>query len=108
MEVHSLLVEYSSNNSGGQWWLSDKDWKRLEKAGWKVEWYRDNPPFGDTASLHKGRFLGALASRATREAKSLQEAIEEWEEITGQDPNDEGCSCCGNPHNFWAMDDDDA
>ena len=34
-----VLVEYSHNNSGGHWWLTDDDWRELEKAGWKVEWY---------------------------------------------------------------------
>ena len=31
-------VEYNSNNSGGSWWLTDDDWKNLEKAGWVVAW----------------------------------------------------------------------
>ena len=35
-----MKVEYSSNNSGGGWWLKDEDWKALEAAGWKVEWGR--------------------------------------------------------------------
>lgn len=35
-----MIVEYSSNNSGGDWWLSDDDWKNLESAGWKVKWIR--------------------------------------------------------------------
>ncbi len=26
-------IEYSSNNSGGDWWLKDEDWFALEKAG---------------------------------------------------------------------------
>lgn len=33
-----MKVEYSSNNSGGGWWLTDKHWQKLEKAGWEVEW----------------------------------------------------------------------
>lgn len=33
-----MRVEYSSNNSGGSWWLKDADWKALEDAGWVVEW----------------------------------------------------------------------
>jgi hypothetical protein len=43
-----MKVEYSSNNSGGSWWLKDKDWYTLEKAGWKVEWYKE-----ETFSLFK-------------------------------------------------------
>lgn len=38
MKKKTVLVEYSSNNSGGRWWLKDKDWLALEKAGWTVEW----------------------------------------------------------------------
>jgi hypothetical protein len=34
----TMYVEYDSNNSGGRWWLTDQNWKDLEKAGWKVEW----------------------------------------------------------------------
>ena len=33
-----MKVEYSSNNSGGRWWLKDEDWIALEKAGWTVAW----------------------------------------------------------------------
>jgi hypothetical protein len=36
-----VKVEYSSNNSGGYWWLKDKDWQALEDAGWYVHWGRD-------------------------------------------------------------------
>ena len=35
-----MYVEYDSNNSGGSWWLSDEDWKKLEEAGWVVDWAR--------------------------------------------------------------------
>ena len=81
-----MYVEYNANNSGGSWWLSDGDWKALEAAGWKVKWYR---------------FLGSSAQRATRQGLSLEEAIAEWKRVTGQDPEDEGCWCCGPPHNFY-------
>lgn len=33
-----MRVLYRSNNSGGSWWLSDEDWRALERAGWYVEW----------------------------------------------------------------------
>lgn len=33
-----MKIEYSTNNSGGDWWLKDKDWKALEAAGWSVVW----------------------------------------------------------------------
>lgn len=28
-----MKVTYRSNNSGGDWWLSDADWKALEAYG---------------------------------------------------------------------------
>ena len=89
-------VTYSSNNSGGYWWLKDDDWLALEAAGWKVDWVADNPRFGTG-----DRWLGALAMRATREGLTLRESVEEWEEITGQNAADQGCNCCGSPHDFY-------
>jgi len=79
-------VDYSSNNSGGSWWLSDKDWLALEEAGWEVEW-KD--------------WLGAKATRASREGLSKEDAIAEWKQVTGEDPDAEGCECCGRPHQFY-------
>jgi len=92
-----MKIEYSSNNSGGNWWLSDEDWQNLEKAGWVVEWGRLSGGVGT-------RWLGALATSATREGLSMDEAIAEFEQVTGQDAYDMGCSCCGNPHNFYEED----
>jgi hypothetical protein len=92
-------VEYSSNNSGGSWWLSDKDWKALEKAGWKVAWFAKDKY--EKKHLDKnGRWLGALARNATRLGLSMQEAVAEWEEVTGKSSAAAGCPCCGQPHSF--------
>jgi hypothetical protein len=100
-------VKYSSNNSGGSWWLSDEDWLNLEKAGWKVQWYRNDPHMKQWVDEpDNGRFLGALASNATREGLSLKMAIAEWEDITGESAYDEGCRCCGEPHSFYQVDGD--
>jgi len=93
-----MLVTYSSNNSGGRWWLTDEDWVALENAGWAVEWYCQYQPLGgDDPS---GEFLGALASYASKEFNSLREAVAEWEDVTGKDSSSLGCSCCRTPHNF--------
>jgi hypothetical protein len=81
-----ILVEYNSNNSGGDWWLSDRDWFKLEKAGWVVEW-RNN--------AHK-----PIASNASKEFNDIKEALIEFEKITGQEVTAQGCNCCGPPHNF--------
>lgn len=99
-----MIVEYSSNNSGGSWWLTDANWMALEEAGWKVEWFKDQEGFFRPGK--DGRWLGALASRASREGLTLGEAIREWEDVTGQSANALGCSCCGTPHSFSFEGDD--
>lgn len=106
IKSQTYVVEYSSNNSGGYWWLEDDDWKALEKAGWSVQWYADS-------EFHKkystdGRSLGALAAEATVEVDAPDEAhaigiaVDHFEKITGANADDEGCSCCGPPHYFYA------
>lgn len=100
-----MRVEYTSNNSGGDWWLTDDNWKALEAAGWKVDWFK-----GKNIGLFfepgkDGRWLGALAKSASREGLTLGEAIAEWERITGLDSAALGCSCCGAPHLFTTYND---
>lgn len=85
------LLSYSSNNSGGNWWLTDSDWYSLAEAGWNVEWRTD---------------LGALASRCSKEFDSAEEGINEWESITGKSVASIGCNCCGPPHSFLFEDGD--
>jgi hypothetical protein len=94
-----VKIEYSTNNSGGRWWLSDDDWYALEKAGWEVNWNKDNP---DRIMVDKktGRFLGALAEYASKEFETPADAMREFEKVTGQRVSDEGCNCCGAPHSF--------
>ncbi len=130
-----MYVEYCSNNSGGDWWLSDDDWKALEKNGWKVAWVSLENAFdekgnylrdadgtpklvpagtgGGKYSLGIGkpdengeyRWLGCLAKGAYRVGLSLDRAVSEWERITGECSTAAGCPCCGNPHNFTEYDD---
>ena len=95
------VVEYSSNNSGGNWWLDDDDWVALEKAGWTVNWVKDETPSRYTRRADEdGRWIGALATTASREGLSMREAIAEWEAVTGESSSALGCSCCGTPHTF--------
>ena len=95
-----MRVRYSSNNSGGEWWLNDKDWKALEAAGWEVKWFRDSAiresgRYDVMANARKtGRWLGALAAEASKEFETPADAIREWEKITGKDAGEDGCSCC--------------
>lgn len=98
-----MKVEYTSNNSGGEWWLTDDDWYALEKAGWKVVWSRDVEILGQKQE----RRLGALATSAFREGLGLHEAVDEWEVVTGKFSTEAGCPCCGQPHYFTLYDDND-
>ena len=104
----AINVTYDSNNSGGSWWLTDEDWNALEKAGWTVKWKKDDPFYTEgrfASSLDDdGRWLGALATKASKEFDSMREAVDEWEGITGERAADEGCGCCGQPHYFSGED----
>ena len=82
-----MLVNYYSNNSGGEFWLADEDWEALEKAGWIVNW-------------HDKRRFGTPAYEAEKEFNTIKEAIDEFEKITNQEASAEGCECCGPPHEF--------
>lgn len=125
-----MIVEYSSNNSGGSWWLSTEDWLALEKAGWTVNWGgeyfcnskylsdapkradaprpcapdTDCPGHREFESLddmtEKDYWLGTPAKNATKDVGSVSEALREFEAVTGQSVTDEGCNCCGAPHSF--------
>ena len=109
------LFQYSSNNSGGRWWLSEDNWKALANAGWKVIWswqefiynskgdhifdsegypkVKDAKPVGTL-------WLGGYAKYAYKKFNTVKECIDEFEKLTGQDVSDKGCNCCGAPHNF--------
>ena len=82
-----MIIKYSSNNSGGDWWLNKSDWIKLEKAGWKVKW-------------DASEFLGASARSCSKDFSNIREALIEFEQLTGQEVTDGGCTCCGPPHCF--------
>ena len=128
-----MKIEYSSNNSGGSWWLTPADWRALEDAGWDVQWggldfchskygplmssrascapntcpekeCKGHRPYATYAEAKtagkKGLYLGAMAKYATKDFPTMADAIREWEKLTGKEASDNGCSCCGPPHNF--------
>lgn len=73
-----VRVVYHHNNSGGRDWLGQSDWDNLQHAGWH------------------------LSDRmAIKIFPTLEAGKQEWSLLTGQDPDTEGCYCCGQPHNFW-------
>ncbi len=122
----SNLLAYSSNNSGGYWWLTDEDWFALEDAGWIVHWehpheqahgdivheptqytfsghdhsYSDELIAVERPDRDSERSLGALATSAVLQTTDPEAGIAQWEAITGQSSLEEGCNCCGEPHNF--------
>lgn len=80
-----MKVDYTSNNSGGKWWLSTKEWDALRAAGWKL---------GEPIRL------GGVVGDASLECETPLDAVKSWESATGLDSTDEGCGCCGPPHCF--------
>jgi hypothetical protein len=95
-----MLVKYATNNSGGDWWISDDGWRALADAGWDVEWFADKDDDPHGLHLRDGRFLGALANYASKDFPTPKDAIEEFQRVTGCDASADGCSCCGPPHAF--------
>lgn len=101
--VGPVTLTYRSNNSGGYWWLTDQDWKDLEKVGWTVTWKADEeqPMFKPDRN---GRWLGALATTCEKVFDTPEDGIREWEIVTGQSAGAVGCNCCGQPHEFSWID----
>lgn len=87
-----MNVVYTANNSGGFDWLDIEHWKRLERAGWKVHWLDMEEPIR--------KFLQTPAYCASKDFPSVEDAVREWTEVTGLDPDSKGCECCGRPHHF--------
>lgn len=106
--MKKILVEYHSNNSGGDWWLDAEQWKSLEKAGWKLFAYGyfiynnkgDYVRGKDGLPLRKNGFKSGNATYAYKFFDSIKTALVEFETITGVDITEEGCNCCGPPHTF--------
>jgi hypothetical protein len=87
-------IEYGTNNSGGSWWLHDKDWIALANNGWEI----DTEYLAYDNSLHYARKTYELPEKF-----ALMQAKEDFENATGQYADEEGCPCCGPPHNFYSV-----
>lgn len=83
-----VLVEFTHNNSGGYYWLTNSDWTALAAAGWTVE----TPTFGHPSAM--------IAADSVEHAKAL------WAETLPFDPDTEGCPCCGSPFRFEVLEDE--
>ena len=82
-------VQLNCNNSGGHWWLEDKDEAGLTSAGWLLVISESCGRHVDYAFLPGANIAQALTS--FRDATSF----------TGKEL---GCSCCGTPFCFQAFD----
>lgn len=106
--MKKLLIEYYSNNSGGSDWLDEKQWKALKKAGWRLFGFRDfifdnrGQYALDKKGLPKRKKpqIDKDTKYAFKRFDSIDEAIKEFEKLTGEDSDVEGCECCGKPHCF--------
>lgn len=97
--------ELSNNNSGGSFWIGRKEMDALLAAGWYVD-PEYKPYFGvggsDDNYFGSGCTAGELhALRVKRD--SAQQAIEEFEKLTGQDFFALGCTCCGAPFTLYEL-----
>lgn len=86
------------NNSGGRFWLSDKNYKSLFADGWKLDQEKVDrrDEYGGGLGDEKG-VPYSWRDAAYIEARDLRDAVESFEAATGQDFFAEGCNCCGSP-----------
>ena len=98
-----MIVIYNSNDSGGRWWLTAKHWEALEEAGWNVHWGNPKSSYGDPLKpCPRGEtWLGAEARSVAKEFGTIEEAKDEFGQVTGLIPDARGCSYCGPPHEFY-------
>lgn len=115
-----MIIEYHSNNSGGVDWLTHEDWEKLRQSGWKLFGHGDfhftdghntvnengMPLWESETDKPNSRSFGKVdlgIRYAFKRFDSIQEAIREFEKLTKQDVTEEGCNCCGPPHEFkWS------
>ena len=106
---------FSENNSGGKWWLKRTQYESLFKSGWVYEPKEYQIKNGyDKKSFYETFFTAKLdlfpevddvpygwRLNLVGEFNSMEDAIENWENTTGRDINEQGCSCCGNPFSIY-------
>ena len=94
-------VKLDQNNSGGAWWLDDGQFDALLADGWvPVPSYRTTTWGRNTQDL-------AIDIPVADPQAAVTIAKIEFGRVTGEDPDDEGCNCCGPPFSFDAVEADD-
>ena len=98
------IYEFSENNSGGSWWLNRAQYDKLFDAGFFLDedGMKSSERFGSSSLSTKDVPYG-WRSNVQVEAASLQEAVERWEDATGEDFFAEGCNCCGAPFSMHSV-----
>lgn len=88
-------VTLDQNNSGGSFWLSKAQFDALLADGWKID---ESMPY----RLNWGREAQNLTLDVPVEDEQAAETIAkiEFQRVTGEDPDAEGCNCCGPPFHF--------
>lgn len=99
------LIEYKANNSGGQWWHTEEMLDELEAAGWQLR--RFDMHKMRTVPRDKTLYLGTTATSARKRFNSVEEAKAEFEAITGMYTDGKGCECCGPPHYFHEVEEEE-
>lgn len=82
-------IQLHCNNSGGRWWLNEKDEQGLIVEGWL---------------LHFTDFLGLHIDYAFLPNVSMQQALHSFSMATRYQGTERGCSCCGRPFSFSQYD----
>ncbi len=78
-------VQLYCNNSGGRWWLDEKDEQGLIAEGWL---------------LHFVDWLGRHIDYAFLPDVSMQQALNSFSRATQYYGAEKGCPCCGKPFSF--------
>ena len=94
-------VKLDQNNSGGYFWLDDSQFDALLADGWV--------PIEDGWRSRWGRNTQNLAIDIPVDDPQHAVTIAkiEFARVTAEDPDDIGCTCCGPPFSFDAVEADD-
>ena len=107
-----MKIIYYSHSDWWHWPLSHRDWLNLEENGWDVNWFanmEERPVLikefdsldsdGIWSKVRLDIFQGVWATSASKDFKSISDAIKDFEKITGQDTSETKPPSLP-PHNF--------
>jgi hypothetical protein len=81
-----MNVRFYENNSGGRYRLTENDYTHLLDSG---KWERGR-------SARRNVWLRTLYGNF----RSVRAAQMHFKKVTGLNPNEVGCECCGRPYEF--------